>query len=583
MEPTWVRKSRNGTSVVFVHGILSSIENAWLAKTGAFWPKMLCDEKSIDDVGVYLFNYRADAFSGTYSIDDAVDAMREYFRLDEVWSQEQVIFVCHSMGGIVARRFLVTQQSSIINTNRRIGLFLVASPSLGATYANFLSMVAPIYNIQLDTLRFSQTNAWLNALDRDFINLKESNKANIFGKELIEDEFIAFRRFLRRAQVVPPWSGAKYFGEPVKIPLSDHITIAKPETPKAIQHRILTEFVQTSIRAGNGESVSPAQSPVGDNPILIEWPTKPAIQVGEGEPPPGNVRGPTRRQMLTAAAVISAAAGGGAIAYKFRGPREAADILARDGAIAAISTIATISDIARFNWRGRGVAPIGYTKGMALVYARVYLKLQAGDAAAVDMAKANTGDADNDVLAYYRETFGAAGLSNAGSGGDTLRHMFVLLTGLGMWESSGKYCNGADRTAPNVTEESADAGLFQTAASLYQGVAAKSEAANAILTGLFKYYVDHPSGFADVFDEGVKCRPEDRANFGTGDGRDFQKLSKQNPAFAAEFAAVGLRHLCKHWGPIVRREVELRPECDAMLRQIQTFVEKYKIANTALE
>jgi pimeloyl-ACP methyl ester carboxylesterase len=582
MEPTWVRKSRNGTTVVFVHGILSSIENAWLAKNGAFWPRMLCDEKSINDAGVYLFNYRADAFSGTYSIDDAVDAMREYFRLDEVWSQDQVIFVCHSMGGIVARRFLVTQQSSIVNTNRRIGLFLVASPSLGATYANFLSMVAPIYNIQLDTLKFGQTNAWLNALDRDFVNLKESNKANIFGKELVEDEFIAFRRFLRRAQVVPPWSGAKYFGEPVKIPLSDHVTIAKPETPKAIQHRILTEFVQTSIRASNGKGVSPAPSTVGDNPILIEWPKTPAIRGIEDEPSPGNARGPTRRQLLTTATVISAAAGAGAVVYKFRSQSETADILARDGAIAAISTIATISDIARYAWRDRGVAPIGYTKGIALVYARVYLKLQAGDAAAVDMAKANTGDADNDVLAYDREAFGAAGLSNAGSGVDTLRHMFVLLTGLGMRESSGKYCNGIDRTA-SVTEESAEAGLFSTAASLYQGVAAKSNATNAILTGLFKYYVEHPSGFADVFDEGVRCRPEDRANFGTGDGRDFQRLSKQNPAFAAEFAAVGLRHLCKYWGPIIRREVELRHECDAMLRQVQTFVEKYKIGIKALE
>jgi hypothetical protein len=170
------------------------------------------------------------------------------------------------MGGIVARRFLVSWQSEIIGTNKRIGLFLVASPSLGSTYANFVSAVAPMYNIQLDELRFGQTNAWLNALDRDFLNLKETNRANIFGRELIEDEFVAARNFLRRAQVVPPWSGAKYFGEPLKIAYSDHLTIAKPETPNAIQHRVLVEFIRTAI--ANAESKPAAiLGPCGMRPI----------------------------------------------------------------------------------------------------------------------------------------------------------------------------------------------------------------------------------------------------------------------------------------------------------------------------
>jgi alpha-beta hydrolase superfamily lysophospholipase len=48
-----------------------------------------------------------------------------------VRSQKQIIFVCHSMGGIVARRFLISDQAEIIDTRKRIGLFLVSSPSSG--------------------------------------------------------------------------------------------------------------------------------------------------------------------------------------------------------------------------------------------------------------------------------------------------------------------------------------------------------------------------------------------------------------------------------------------------------------------
>ena len=48
---------------------------------------------------------------------------------------------------------------------------------------------------------------------------------------------------LRGAQIVPPWSGAKYFGEPLKVPHSNHITISKPASSSAIQHRLLVDFI----------------------------------------------------------------------------------------------------------------------------------------------------------------------------------------------------------------------------------------------------------------------------------------------------------------------------------------------------
>ena len=63
-----------------------------------------------------------------------------------------------------------------------------------------------------------------------------------------------------------------------------------------------------------------------------------------------------------------------------------------------ITGLAAASDVARLPWKDRGVAPTGYIKGMALVYARVYCKLSAGEPAAVEMAKARTPD-DRDALA----------------------------------------------------------------------------------------------------------------------------------------------------------------------------------------
>ncbi|QDP22742.2 alpha/beta fold hydrolase [Bradyrhizobium cosmicum] len=273
----WLRKPRNAATIVFVHGLFSSNETAWLHPDGSFWPKLVCDEPQLGDFGVYLFSYRADIHAGTFSLENAVDAMRERFRLDGLFDNGSVgaglIFVCHSMGGILARRFVVAQQLTLVDRKLPIGLFLIASPSLGSEYANFVSAIAPFYNAQIDILRFSEENQWLSALDKDFINIKEGDRLPIFGKELIEDNFIGSDRFFRRKQIVQRFSGARYFGEPVKIERTDHFTIAKPASLQAIQHRLLVEFATTiakKYRIGPSDTENSTLIE-GDNPVLVDW------------------------------------------------------------------------------------------------------------------------------------------------------------------------------------------------------------------------------------------------------------------------------------------------------------------------
>jgi hypothetical protein len=279
----------------------------------------------------------------------------------------------------------------------------------------------------------------------------------------------------------------------------------------------------------------------------------------------------TRRRLLitTAATVIVGALGGGAYWFLNRNGKDGKEEprFVEMQPIDAIATIAAESKILRegFYWRERGMAPAGYIKGMALVYARVYCKLKAREAAALDMASRNIGDADHDALAYYDDIFARANMSNSVSGADTLRHLFVLLIGLGMRQSGGKYCEGWDKSAGSVNPDNASAGLFQTAFS--------SRISSPLLMILFRDYLKNPSGFVEVFEEGVQCSPADFNNFGSGDSEKFQRLSKECPAFAVEFAAVALRHIRKHFGPINRREAGVVPECDELLSQIQKFVD----------
>jgi predicted alpha/beta hydrolase family esterase len=177
--------------------------------------------------------------------DDAMsdDSLKEHIRLANLAGRKKLIFVCHSMGGIVVRKYIVERQLELSENMVGVDLFLIASPSLGSNYANWVSPLARFLgHSQTDALRFSQTNSWLLDLDKEFMNLKEGASINIQGKELVEDTFVVLKRLIRR-QVVQPFQGARYFGEPYKVPDSDHFSISKPSDKSAIQHRLLLDFI----------------------------------------------------------------------------------------------------------------------------------------------------------------------------------------------------------------------------------------------------------------------------------------------------------------------------------------------------
>jgi hypothetical protein len=263
MAGEWIREAKNGgASVVFVHGILSSGEQCWQHDNGTYWPDLLKNELGFESLGIYVYSYQTDISSGSYSLSDVVDDLKVHLiSLDNVVDSNTLIFVCHSMGGIVVRKFLVERVQDLLDRNIKVGLYLVASPSLGSKYANWLAPIAKLAgHAQAKALKFSQSNQWLNDLDKTFKNLKESARLIIHGRELLEDKSIILKKFLRN-QVVPPVSGACYFGESIKIAGSDHCSIAKPEDNQALQHRILLDFLKKllpeEIQSNTTQVVSP--------------------------------------------------------------------------------------------------------------------------------------------------------------------------------------------------------------------------------------------------------------------------------------------------------------------------------------
>jgi peptidoglycan hydrolase-like protein with peptidoglycan-binding domain len=233
----------------------------------------------------------------------------------------------------------------------------------------------------------------------------------------------------------------------------------------------------------------------------------------------------------------------------------------------AIMKIANESRIADYSWPDRGVAPTGFTQGMALSFAQTYKKLKANHPAALEMAKART-NSDKDVLNLWRDEFDDLGMSNERAGIDTLRHLHAFMLGSGMRESSGQHCCGRDQSASNYDSTTCEAGAFQTSYNA-------SSASNPKFDNLMDEYLEGLSpGYLEAWSEGVSCSADDWENYGSGRGEDFQALCKNAPAFSAESHGLTLRNLCNHYGPVIRFEVTLTKDADVMFRAVQDYVDE---------
>jgi hypothetical protein len=255
-----------------------------------------------------------------------------------------------------------------------------------------------------------------------------------------------------------------------------------------------------------------------------------------------------------------------------------AEALTSTDVSAKIKAIASKSPCSKHDWKNRGQAPSQYVAGMGLVYARSLCRISDAD---VTMASGEV-EASNtlkDGLAEYAKEFKDANMAND-TPQNILRHNYVLLTGLGMRESSGKYCEGRDVSQCFVKAESAEAGLFQTSYGAHTPIV---EYLNKQYGEGKRQCLKDDFGGSNItckihISQNKSCPSVNSDITGTGPGADWQRMTKSCPAYAAEYAAVVIRKnggAKGEFNPIRKHQAEVLPACDSMFAEIQQFIESH--------
>ncbi|MFS4457640.1 hypothetical protein [Bdellovibrio sp. HCB2-146] len=232
-----------------------------------------------------------------------------------------------------------------------------------------------------------------------------------------------------------------------------------------------------------------------------------------------------------------------------------------------IVDLSSQSTCAKYSWKKRGRAPAGYVKGVALTFARSLCRTRndQNPAAAKILSAASSGSTSRDALAHYKSIFSNLGINVKSSGDEAVRAIYTLGFGLGMRESSGKYCEGWDKSAGSRRSSAeAEAGIFQVS---YDSMGASTE-----LRRLYNEYKASPQRCGlTIFKEGVTCKSQ--SILGSGAGAEYQKFNKACPAFATEYAMTMLRLRRSHFGPINRKEAEAIPACNSLLKKVEQIVD----------
>ena len=273
--------------IVFVHGIHGG-RDTWRASNGAYWPQLIQTDPHFQQSDVVVAEYPTPAMRGQLSTEKLAQLLWQRLQAQKVWDHQEVVFVAHSLGGILTEEMLLKHPEDAPRV-RFIASY--STPHQGSFVAN----LAKIYDSDplLTDLRESNDNTFLMDLEQRWRSTQSVARIHRYcAFETLDTAAGAgMGRYLgARTRVVSYYSAT--YGCDVDTPpqriAADHIDIVRPPNRSADAYTFFTTVYRNnpvirvvdsvrdnkmsglSVECNRTNSADDLQVPVALDPMLRE-------------------------------------------------------------------------------------------------------------------------------------------------------------------------------------------------------------------------------------------------------------------------------------------------------------------------
>ncbi|MCW8128184.1 esterase/lipase family protein [Microbulbifer halophilus] len=246
--------------VVFVHGLSGHLEKTWTVKgtnSPELWPKWLAED--ISGIGLWLVDYPAAKTNWRghgMPLSDRADNILARLLLEPRLARGNIIFVVHSLGGLVVEQLLRNAYRDITN-NRKTEDFLtrvrriafLGTPHRGSLHANIINALwllarpsASTRDLAVGNPQLRDLNFWYRQYSRD------NGIQNLVLAEGRPERFLGIALPETLGTVVSPNSADAGLPETPKLVDHSHISICKPANREDDVYVLLKDFIINPVR-----------------------------------------------------------------------------------------------------------------------------------------------------------------------------------------------------------------------------------------------------------------------------------------------------------------------------------------------
>ena len=202
-------------AVVFVHGIFGTREDTWLNEGKSFPALLASDPEFQEQANVYLFEYFTPKFGSAATIGGLAGQLRGRLEDDRVFEDHKsVVFLSHSMGGLVVRQYLLTKH----DLGKVVMLYFYATPTNGSELTTTAQAISS--NPQLRGMLPLEGNDLLQSIQDGWLQWEDAKRI---------PSFCAFETLQTYGVwVVTQSSAAALCNQPLDPISANHIDIVKP-------------------------------------------------------------------------------------------------------------------------------------------------------------------------------------------------------------------------------------------------------------------------------------------------------------------------------------------------------------------